>query len=154
SQGGMDRDFTTYHMDVVPRWWCLTKKAQSRIFLPPDSSVPAILKAVLEGLPQLKTKDCIADTLDPRDFCVQYREADFNFARRLMEEEGIYYYFAHEKGKHTMVLGNLGAPGSFPALPDASPIPYEGVRGGLRDEDRIYDWEKVQEVRSGRYTLR
>jgi type VI secretion system secreted protein VgrG len=40
----------------------------------------------------------------PREFCVQYREADYNFVHRLMENAGITYYFQHENGKHTLVL--------------------------------------------------
>ena len=40
-----------------------------------------------------------------REYCVQYRETDFNFVSRLMEEEGMFYYFRHENGKHTLVIG-------------------------------------------------
>lgn len=45
-----------------------------------------------------------------RHYCVQYRESDLNFIQRLLEEEGIYYFFTHELGKHTMVLADsIGA---------------------------------------------
>ena len=87
----------------------------------------------------------------PRDFCVQYRETDFNFASRLMEEEGIYYFFKHNSDGHQMVVANT--PQSHPDLPNTSKIIYEDVQGGKREEDRIYEWEKVQELRSGKYTL-
>ncbi|MCI0461364.1 MAG: type VI secretion system tip protein VgrG [Gemmataceae bacterium] len=150
-EGEMDRDFTSYHMEIVPGWWLLTRKAQSRIFQPPKSAVPAILKTVLEGLPGLTIENRIQGNFDPRDFCVQYRETDFNFASRLMEEEGIFYFFKHENGKHTLVLANTP---SHPDLPDASPVVYENIDGGLRDDDRVYDWSKSQEVRAGKYTLR
>src|SRR5205823_6132971 len=88
SQGPRDNTFTEYRIEIVPRFWLLTLRAQSRIFQ--QIAVPDILKKVLAGLDvsyELRGK------YDPRDYCVQYRETDFNFASRLMEEEGIYYFF-------------------------------------------------------------
>jgi type VI secretion system secreted protein VgrG len=146
SQGERDDLFTRYHMEIVPEFWQLTRKAQSRIFQ--QKSVPDILKEVLQGL---NVAYEIAGTFHPRDFCVQYRETDFNFASRLMEEEGIFYFFKHSAGGHQMVLANT--PQSHPDLPGGSKIIYEDVAGGNRDEDRIYDWQKIQEWRSGKYTL-
>src|SRR5262249_3202686 len=64
---------------------------------------------------------------------------------------GIYYFFTHTNGGHTLVVANT--PQSHPDLSSHSTVIYEGVEGGTRQEDRIYDWEKVQEVRSGKYTL-
>jgi type VI secretion system secreted protein VgrG len=68
-----------------------------------------------------------------------------------MEEEGIYYFFKHTANSHQMIVANT--PQSHSDLPGKSKITYEDVEGGSRDEDRIYDWEKVQEWRSGKYTL-
>lgn len=89
-QGQRDDVLTAYHMDVVPQFWLLTRRAQSRIFQ--HLSVPDILKKVLDGLDVAFE---LQGTFQPRDFCVQYRESDFQFASRLMEEEGIYYFFKH-----------------------------------------------------------
>ena len=111
-------------------------------------SVPDILKKVLDGLDITYE---IRGTFEPRDFCVQYRETDFNFASRLMEEEGIYYFFKHNSNGHQMLVANT--PQSHPDLPSKNKIIYEDVEGGTREEDRIYDWEKSQELRSGKYTL-
>ena len=149
SQGERDareKTFTSYRMQIVPDFWMLTRKAQSRIFQ--QMSVPDILKKVLVGFDVAYE---IQGTFHPRDFCVQYRETDFNFACRLMEEEGIYYFFKHEDGTHTMVVANT--PQSHSDVPGPTQIIYEDVAGGFREEDRIYDWEKVQEWRSGKYTL-
>ncbi|MDP2605717.1 MAG: type VI secretion system tip protein TssI/VgrG [Deltaproteobacteria bacterium] len=146
SQGERDDVFTSYRMEIVPELWKTTKKAQSRIFQ--QMSVPDILKKVLEGLDVTYE---IQGTFHPRDFCVQYRETDFNFASRLMEEEGIYYFFKHTSNSHQMVVANTTQ--SHQDLPAKSKILYEDVKGGTRDDDRIYDWEKAQEWRSGKYTL-
>jgi type VI secretion system secreted protein VgrG len=146
SQGPRDERYTTYHMEVVPQLWLLTRRAQSRIFQ--HLSVPDILKKVLTGL---DVSYEIQGAFQPRDYCVQYRESDFNFASRLMEEEGIYYYFKHAEGGDKLLLVN--SPQSLPDLPDASKLIYEELIGGKRDEDRVFGWEKVQELRSGKYTL-
>jgi type VI secretion system secreted protein VgrG len=111
-------------------------------------SVPDILKKVFEGLDVTFE---LQGTFHARDYCVQYRETDFNFACRVMEEEGIYYFFKHTAGNHKMVVANT--PGSHSDMPVASNVIYEAVEGGTRDEDRVYSWTKSQELRSGKYTL-
>jgi type VI secretion system secreted protein VgrG len=146
SQGERDEDFTSYRMEVVPALWTLTRKAKSRIFQ--QMTVPDILKKVLQGFDVTYE---IQGTFHPRDFCVQYRETDFNFASRLMEEEGIFYFFKHTASGHQLVVANTTQ--SHLDLPGLSKITYEDVQGGIRDEDRIYDWEKAQEWRSGKYAL-
>src|SRR5262249_39729152 len=138
--------FTAYRMEVVPQVWLLTRRAQSRIFqhLP----VPDILKKVLQGI---DVSYDLRGKYHPRDFCVQYRETDFNFASRVMEEEGIYYFFKHTAGGHQMVIADT--PQGHPDLPEGSQILFEELQGGTRNEDRIHLWEKVQELRAGKYTL-
>ncbi|HTO88055.1 MAG TPA: type VI secretion system tip protein TssI/VgrG [Thermoanaerobaculia bacterium] len=146
SQGERDAVFTSYHIELVPQAWLLTRKAQSRIFQ--RMTIPDILKKVLTGF-DVSYK--IQGSFEPRDFCVQYRETDFNFASRLMEEEGIYYFFKHEDGNHTMVLGNT--PQTHEDVPVQNTVPYEEKLGGQRDELRISSWEKAQQLRSGKVTL-
>src|SRR5262249_11895044 len=131
--------------DVVPRMWFLTRRAQSRIFQ--HVPVPEILKKVLTGLdPSFK----LQGKYEPRDYCAQYRETDFTFACRLMEEEGIYFYFDHGKDKHTLVLADT--PAGHLDLPDPSPIMYHKL-GPSDKKFAVEKWEKVQELRSGKYTL-
>ena len=64
-----------------------------------------VLAEVLESEPTaLHDPSPLGETYDPWTYCVQYRETDFNFASRMMEEEGIFYFFQHrhqaEKGRH------------------------------------------------------
>lgn len=145
-QGGRDRQFTSYRLEVVPELWLLTKRMQSRIFQ--QLSVPDILKKVLQGL---SVSFRMQGDFEPRRYCVQYRETDFAFISRLMEEEGIYYFFTHEADGHALVLGNT--PQSHPATPEAGSLVYAETAGGLQEEDRIVSWEKGQELSSGRCTL-
>ncbi len=108
----------------------LTRKTQSRIFQ--HITVPDILKKVLTGLDVTWE---IQGPFEPRDYCVQYRETDFDFASRLMEEEGIYYFFKHSDGSHTMVVANT--PGSHSDSAGREQADLRGRRGGTREEDRI-----------------
>jgi type VI secretion system secreted protein VgrG len=146
SQGGRDEFFTAYHMEVVPELWLLTRKSQSRIFQ--NQTVPEILKKVFQGL---KFEFKLKGRYEPRDFCVQYRETDFAFASRLMEEEGIFYFFSHAAGEHTLVLGDT--PDVFPPLPLSSTVKFGNVEGKYVEEDRVESWLRRQSVRSGKVTL-
>ena len=145
-QGGRDDTFTTYRVGMVPDVWKLSKKARSRIFQ--QMKVPDILKKVFAGFDVAWELEA---TYEPRDYCVQYRESDLNFACRLMEEEGIWFCFKHEDGSHKMVVGDSAT--VHPDVPGPKKVPYEEVEGGTRDEERVFSWEKTQEVRSGKVTL-
>jgi type VI secretion system secreted protein VgrG len=143
-QGARDETFTSYRMEVVPTLWFLTRRGQSRIFQ--RLSIPDILKEVLAGT---GVEFRLKGTYHPRDYCVQYRETDFQFASRLMEEEGLYYFFRHTKGSHQMVVADT--PEGHPDLSGTKL--FDEVRGGNRTEDRILTWKKTQELRPHKYTL-
>lgn len=144
SQGDRDQDFTSYSMRVVPDIWRLTRKFQSRIFQ--HLSVPDILKKVLDGYDVVYQ---IQGTFEPRDYCTQYRETDFNFLSRLTEAEGIYYFFKFAKGSHQLVVANM--PSSHPDIANPTLI-FETVGGGVREDERITDWQKEQFWGPGKYT--
>ncbi len=140
--------FRRYWAEVMPAFVSLRFKVQSRTFQ--HLSVPDILKKVLTGF---DVSYELKGTFQPRDYCVQYRESDFDFASRLMEEEGIFYFFKHTQSSHTMVLAN--DPSSHADLPSGAAVKYSEFKG-LRDaklhEDRVSYWRKSQEMRSGKYT--
>ena len=139
--------FTQYRAEMVPLVWTLSKKLQSRIFQ--QLSVPSILKQVLTGISIDVTQ--LQGTYQPRDYCVQYHETDFNFACRLMEEEGIYFFFKHTSSSHQMILADT--PQSHPDVPGPTTVGFDLGEGGTSPEDSVQQWEKSQEVRSGKYRL-
>ena len=146
AQCGRDETFVKFRAEVVPKFWLLQKQVRSRIFQ--TLSVPDILRQVLAGL-EVKY-DLLADYYE-RDYCVQYRESDFDFASRLMEEEGIYYFFTHSQNGHQMVLSDKG--NGHPDVPGDSSILFEPASGGMREEMCVKAWEKRQELRSTEYTV-
>ena len=136
--------FRTFRMTMVPKVWLATRVAQSRIFQ--QKSVKDILNEVLSRYDiQLK----LTGTYEPRDYTVQYRESDFAFASRLMEEEGIFYFFDHKQGSHPMILAD--SPQSHTPIP-GGPFTYAEASGGFKG-DRVEQWEVSQEIRSGKITL-
>ncbi len=146
AQGMASPHATSYRMEVVPAAWLLTQRAQSRIFQ--NISVPEILRKLFADVPDM-TFD-LAGSYQARDYCVQYRETDFNFASRLMEEEGIAFFFRHRNDAHEMVVTDRG---TFPPLDpaDLTLVPMEDT---MLDEDLISHWEKSQGLHSGKITLR
>ena len=94
-----------YRARVVSSYGLLELVGGCRIFQ--DLSVLEIIDKVLEGHGLAGSIDKkTSQTYEKRPYCVQYAESDFRFLQRLMEEEGIYYFFAYEKGKHTMILAD------------------------------------------------
>ncbi|HEU0139212.1 MAG TPA: type VI secretion system tip protein TssI/VgrG [Bryobacteraceae bacterium] len=146
SRGGRGVDFTSYRAALVPSVWLLTKITRARIFQ--NMAVPDILRKVFTGF---DVGYELTGRYEPHDFCVQYRESDFDFASRLMEEEGIFYFFKHSSGGHKMVVADT--PQSHPDLQPERDVIFEELAGGARDEERVHAFEKVQELRSGKYTL-
>lgn len=147
NQFDSDAEFSNYWMEIVPTVWMLSKKKQSKIFQ--HITIPDVLKKVFAGF---DVEYQISGKFEPRDYCVQYRESDFNFASRLMEEEGIYYYFKHADGKHTMVLANT--PQSHASVPVNSNITYKTTNlEATADQDYISDMSKSQQQASGKFLL-
>jgi type VI secretion system secreted protein VgrG len=96
----------SYVAVVHPALWLLTRATNCRIFQ--DKSAIDIVKAVTGayGVAIALDEGMLSSVPVAREYCVQYRETDFNFVCRLLEEEGIYFYFTHADGKHTMVLAD------------------------------------------------
>jgi type VI secretion system secreted protein VgrG len=95
---------TTYYAEIHPWLWMLTKTKDCRIFQ--NQTVPQIIKAIFSDLEFTDFKDSLTGTYTARDYCVQYDESAFDFVSRLMEDEGIFYFFEHSDGKHTLVLAD------------------------------------------------
>lgn len=140
-------DLAQYRIEMVPEVWLLTRRARSRIFQ--HVNVPDILQQVFAGF---DVDFQLQGGFEPRNYCVQYRETDFAFVSRLMEEEGIFYFFQHDAGGvHKMVLADT--PLSHPELVGGATLIYDQMRGGNREADRIQEWNRSQELRTGKYTL-
>ena len=149
TQSGSDVRFTYYRAEVVPWLWFLTRTADCRIFQ--NMSIPDIIIKIFQDLGFSDYKNMINGNTEPRDYCVQYRESDFNFVSRLMEQYGIFYFFEHDEKKHTLVLGN--SPSVHQPCPKQGNARCDVVPAGWRDDDVISSLQVEQELRPGKYSL-
>jgi type VI secretion system secreted protein VgrG len=149
AQGGYDPYFARYQMEVVPWLWFLTRHADCRIFQ--DMTIPKIIEEVFRDRGFTDFKSTLTSNYEKRDYCVQYRESDFHFVSRLMEEYGIFYFFEHEENKHTLVLAD--SPSACQNCPNQSTAGYNLSGGGLENEDVVEQWNMALELRSGKYTM-
>ena len=137
-----------YQMEIAPKFWLLTRRVTSRVF--EDESVPQIVARILGSIPGLAFDLRLAGVFPERRYVVQHNETDFDFISRLMEDEGIFYFFQHAPGGHVMVVAN--SPAGAPDLPG-----MHVFRPGLflpPPPGSVTAWEKTQEIRSGKVTLR
>jgi type VI secretion system secreted protein VgrG len=150
SLGGWTHNYNEYRAVVRPWYWLLTRTADCKIFQ--EMTVPQIFEDVVKqyGFTDYELK--LAGTYEPWEYCVQYRETDFNFLSRLLEQEGIYYFFVHEEGKHTMVLAD--DPGQHKTLDGYETVPYYAPGGGSdtqRERDHLEAWSWTKAVLPGAF---
>ncbi|MEE9491910.1 MAG: type VI secretion system tip protein TssI/VgrG [Gammaproteobacteria bacterium] len=150
SQSGQMQDGgASYQATLRPWLWFLTRTADCRLFH--KLSVPDIIKQIFRDQGFSNILDKLNEEHKPWDYCVQYRETDFNFISRLMEEEGIYYYFIHEDGKHSIVLADSSD--AHRPIRDNAVKYYPIASTNLKSEACISSWFIRREVQSGAYAL-
>lgn len=124
-----------YRLSIVPWLWFLGRTSDCRIFQ--NKAVPDILETIFG---ELGYKDYdfsrLTKSCPPREYCVQYRETDLNFVLRLLQEEGLYFYFRHEAKRHVLVVGYQTAgysTGTEPVLPFST---------GSSDTNHVVEWQR------------
>lgn len=138
-----------YRASLVPWIWLLTRQSDCRIFQ--SLTVPEIITQIF-AKPEYQTAARFDMRLHgeqaKREYCVQYRETDFNFVTRLMEEEGIWYFFEHSDDEHLLVITNY--PSYSEDGPESSLQSYDdGAATNV-----ISQWSVGAEIRPGKYTHR
>ena len=110
----------SYVADLRPWLWKLGLTSDNQIFQ--TKSALEIIKQVFSDLGYTDLKDSTTGSYQARDYCVQYGESSLDFVLRLMEDEGIFYYFTHADGKHTLVLADDVS--ACTAIAGTSTVPY------------------------------
>lgn len=142
-----------YTVELRPWLWLLGKTKNCRIFQ--DMTVPEIVEKVFKdrGFTDFKLK---LGKHEKREYCVQYRESDLDFASRLLEHEGIYYYFEFEADKHILILTDGTTehePKPTYETIECSPI-FNGAPTAESFGGRIDEWRPGQELRAEHYILK
>jgi type VI secretion system secreted protein VgrG len=150
-QSGNQGRFHLYQATMVPSLWLLSLEQDCRIFQ--NKSVQDIVKQILEeaGITSDRFEFRLQNPPQPREYCVQYRETDFNFISRLLEEEGIFYFFEHGKDKHLLVFGD-GTINYQPIQGEASVV-FRPADAMVPEEEFVNSFVLSRQIRSGKSTL-
>ncbi|MBV9758396.1 MAG: type VI secretion system tip protein VgrG, partial [Alphaproteobacteria bacterium] len=149
SHAGLRGGAYSYHIELRPWIWLLSRTQDCKIFQ--NKSAWDVITSVFRdaGFSDFEDKRQSQSGDTVLDYCVQYRESSLDFVTRLMEEWGIYYYFQHDEGKHTLVLAD--DPNSHSSVGDA--IPYALHQTEIRQvKDHIWGWTADNHLQSGSYT--
>ena len=138
-----------YQVQLVPKLERLCQMHKSRIFQ--EQAVPKIVQTVLREA-GVEHRLALSEAYAPREYCVQYRESDFAFVSRLLESEGIFYFFEHAEGRHTLVLGDSESAHAHP--PGEATLPLREADHRAHDEEFISRIERIHRLRPGAVMLR
>ncbi|KAA6169888.1 type VI secretion system Vgr family protein [Pseudomonas marginalis] len=141
--------FASYQVTLRPWLWLLSRTSDCRIFQ--NLSIPQIIKQVFRDLGFSDFEDALSRPYREWEYCVQYRETSFDFVSRLMEQEGIYYFFRHEQDRHVLVLAD--AYGAHATVPGYTSVPYYPKDEQQRERDHMHNWQLAQQVQSGSLEL-
>jgi len=151
-QGSEGTDFTPYYAELVPEVWLTTQLFGCRIHQ--EMSVEDIVKQELTdaGIANDRFRFSLSGTHEQREYCVRYRESVWNFISRLLEDEGIFYFFEHTEEAAVLVMGDADTVHTPIEAPDT--IPFRDISGTVAEEEAIFTYRYSQEIRPGKFTYR
>jgi len=150
AQLGQQDEVTFYSAEIVPWLWFLMLSHDCKVFQ--KKTVLDIVQEVFDGLGFADYEFRCSRSYAPREYCVQYRETHFNFVSRLLEEEGIFYFFEHTQEKHTLVLADLNS--TCQACPTQETSRMATSEGPWQEEDVVTAISLESAVHLGKVTLR
>lgn len=144
---------TTYTATVVPRFWTLGLRQDCCIYQ--ELATPDVIRKVLEDAGLADGDDFsinVQGAYPDREYCVQYRESDFAFVCRLMEEEGMFYFFEHSDSGHKLVIADSTS--AYAAIPGQTTIPYRESDSGMQsDSESVNVARYSRSLRPGKVVL-
>ncbi|ALV07681.1 type VI secretion system Vgr family protein [Roseateles depolymerans] len=150
ARSGFEGKYSVYQMTLKPWPWLLTRTADCRIFQ--EMTVPDIVKQVFDDHPVARFELKLMRPYRTWNYCVQYRETDFNFIARLLEHEGIYWYIEHDESGHKMVLCDSAS--AHDAVPTCATLPFYGGNGQVPPQlEHVSQWANVQCVQPGKVVI-
>jgi type VI secretion system secreted protein VgrG len=143
-----------FRVEIVPWAWFLTQTTDC--YIHQNKTVPDVVKWAFQknGFQDFQDDCRNTGNYTPWEYLTQYRETTFAFVNRLLEIEGIFYFWKQENGKHTLVMGD--SPAAHQPCPYQARYKLEHVFGGgyLRQEDVILSWEVKRRFKSGKWAHR
>ena len=137
-------NLAAYELSIVPWLWFLKNNSDCEIFQ--EKKAPDIIEKIFKDLGYTDYKLSLSETYAEREYCVQYNESDYDFVNRLMEEEGMFYYFQHTEDKHELVIGDAAS--AYFELEDFE-VQYAVV--GQTHKHHLTGWRHSYEFRPGKF---
>jgi len=147
---GQEREMSLYAAEVRPWLWFLTCTKDSRVFQ--NLTAPDIIKKVFNDMGFSDFRASLSGTYLPREYCIQYNETSYDFVSRLMEEEGITFYFEQTAAKEVLVLGDsISAHSPIKETPE---LEFKRKsQDGQMGLDHVFEWGAKRRVSPGKVTL-
>ena len=149
---GYDQNFHRYRAVLRPTLWLLTRRSDCRIFQ--KKSVTDIVNAVYKDAGGGDITMSVSGTHPTWEYRVQYGESDFDFISRLLEHEGIFYYFEHHEDRHELVLcndvGKLKSAAGYDTVPYVAPT----ESAAQRTRDHLSSWSTQKSFEAGSFASR
>lgn len=149
---GESRDFALFEVTLVPRAWRMTLRQDCRIFQ--EMRTPEVIRAVFDaaGFKADHYRFDLVGSYSPRNYCVQYRESDWDFVSRLLEEDGIFYFFEHTEDRHVLVMADHK--GAHRPIDGDPLLHWRPIGGDVEQQEHIHEFRFGERIRPGRASLR
>jgi len=138
----------SYRAEIVPWLWFLSLASDNRIFQ--NLTVLEIVEQVFKDSSYTDFDNRCLKSYPKREYCVQYHESSYNFVSRLLEDEGIFYFFEHEKSKHTLVLAD--DPSKFRPCPGQDKAKMATSAAVAVKEDAVTGLQQEEQITTGKVT--
>ncbi len=150
AQRGFEGKHCVYEMQLKPWLWLLSRTSDCRIFQ--ELTVPEIVKQVFEDHPVARYEFKLLRPYRTWNYCVQYRETDFNFVARLLEHEGIYWYVEHDESGHKVVLCDSAS--GHDAKAGCESLPFYGSEAQAAPQlEYVQSWASAECVKPGKVVI-
>jgi type VI secretion system secreted protein VgrG len=150
SHADTDGGLAIYRASVQPWIWMLSRRYDSRIFQ--DETAEDIISKVFSQYSKLASYEFrLQKSLKPYSYCTQYRESDLNFVLRILEQEGLFFYFEHTKDAHKLIITDSSD--AAQAI-DGQPQLRYATSETLDDEAVVTSWSAQRQFQSGTISLK
>jgi type VI secretion system secreted protein VgrG len=149
AQRGKGEDLTSYEAEIVPWLWFLSLNQDCHVFQ--EMTVLEILDEVFGKYGHADYEIRCVESYPVKEYCVQYRESDLDFVSRLMEEEGIFYFFEHSEEGHKLIIADDSS--AIQECEGQEQFRVATTPDARFDEDIIEELEREHQVYTTRVTL-
>ncbi|KPZ07659.1 putative type VI secretion system effector, VgrG family [Pseudomonas tremae] len=146
---GSDGGLARYSATLSPWLWMLSRRIDSRIFQ--EQTIEEVIRTVFAAygaLPDFEFQ--LSQPLKPHSYITQYRESDLTFVLRLLEHEGLFFYFEHSEEKHTLII--LDHSRDLSPLAQQPRIRYHSA-SITETADSITEWRSHRSLQPGRLSI-